>query len=211
MKLMSMLTSPAYLAFLFWSTVNLSFLALSISLFFFPMDVAKLLVVFEPALSSACFSNTTNYNTDEFACVGPEVAVTSVLTQSRSLIRFLGVYMLYATAGFSSMLSDAVTFTNLTYKRFIFTLTMLYYIAGGVVTIYLVYQGGLFTDTAVMDPLLYTLVGLFLGALLLALGGTFVACFSGFTYLVPNLMTKSTPVTAPPKSRSAMAAALEHA
>ena len=184
MTLMTMLTSPAYLAFVFWSTVNLSFLALSISLLFFPTDVAKLLVAFEG------------------------ITLTTNITE---LLRFFGVYMLYATAGFNSMLSDAVTFTNLSYKRFIFTLTILYYIAGGVTTLYLVTTVNLFSSTvvSVTKPLVQVLVSLFLGALLLALLGTFTAVFSGFTTLVPNLMMSKTVTETPPKSRQAMIAVLE--
>ena len=165
-------------ASLFWLVVNLGFLATSVVLIFYPEEAATLITALDE-------NNAAD----------------------KALVQASGLIFVFATGGFNQCLSDTLTLTNITIKRFIFFLTTLYYLAASAGMLYFVSLEPSFlnNDTAIIT--VQTVTSLFIGALALGLLGTLVSCCSSFTILLPDMKAQAKTMTAShlPKSRAAMA------
>ena len=205
-------------ASLFWILVNLSFLATSISFIFFPKEVAELFPMLAVLVEMPCWKNSSNTKelkcADNYKIVGQlagafgDLTLEEVLRHFRLLLRSVGMIFLFATGGFNQCLSDALTYTNHTLKRFVFSLTNFYYLAASIGILWLVsLDTKVLTDDA--NTVVLVLTSLFVAAVSLGLVGTWISCCSSFTELLPTTLDKKAAMSSStprlPSSRAAMA------
>ena len=203
-------------ASLFWVIVNLSFLATSLGFIFFPKEAAELITVLGPIVATPCWQNSSNAEEiSEAVCPTAtsgtvlSLPTATVVIHVRLFLRSIGLIFLFATGGFNQCLSDALTYTNHTLKRFVFSMTTFYYLAASIGMLWVVsLDDKVLNDDATV--VVQVLTALFVAAVSLGLVGTWVSCCSSFTELLPTTLDKkaamkSTPTMKLPSSRAAMA------
>lgn len=198
-------------ATLFWLSVNLSFLATSLGLIFFPKEAAELFPLFKHIVESECWKETSNVKSANCAIsISPlihGVTNTEAVQHVRLLIRTFGFIFLYATGGFNQCLSDAFLHSNSFVQRFIFSLTTFYYLTASVGLLIVVSMTSVINHDAAI--VVQVLVSMFLAALALGLIGTWISCCFTFVEILPGadhviteMMSRKSRL---PASRAAMA------
>lgn len=184
-------------AWLFWSIVNVGFLATSIAFIFFPTESGKMLMPLKSRWTSA------TWDCEWDSCHADIIS-------SKLLVSAIGILFLFATGGFNQCLSDTLTLTNQTAKRFIFGLTTIYYMLASIGMLYLVSYGGganVLLATHAQTTTVQILVSFFIAALSLGLLGTMFACCSSFVELLPAqtvMQQQNVETSRVPSSRAAM-------
>ena len=186
-------------AFLFWSLVNLGFLANAVAFTFFPYDVATTLSAFsDPFVAPPCWE-------------ARDCPDGSVGKHFELLIRAIGIVFLFATAGTTQCLVDVFPYNDNKIRRSFYTLTAIDYILASIGMIYLASQD-IFSENEAMITVV-TLSSLFMAAILLGLIG--IWCDSFLSFKLPNVLPQRNPPpdpsvalsinsVKPPASRAAM-------
>ena len=159
------------LGFLFWSVVNLSFLAVGI------------LFLFAPGRIMPMISATSNLPTEE-----------DTNPKGFAFFRAIGALYLFVAGGTNHMVTETLYDASPHFKRLVYTATSLYYIAANIIFLWLVTplrDNDLFTGDHAFEwsVTVTVLSSLFLGAMGLGLIGTCYGAFSGFTVAFTTFMT----------------------